>query len=158
MLRKAMDDLKLSKSSFKFRAIELNMPLAKLFQNLSVQEMLLAVPSRCLVNCSVNQAHGFIRAAKREKCKEALVKAVGDQIGPPCSMKLETMFKKSNKALSRPLVTRILFIARVAVVYQFECDVGSSVKKAAFRSHMDASLLQVVRVTIDLVHAALEAL
>ena len=157
MLRAAMNDtpgLNVQKSSFTAKAFDLAMPRLDLFDSLTTREILLAIPSEKLVRLSVLSLTCVVRAAKRDKCFNYLLMAVGKDIGPAYAKLLLEIIPKTNKAFGRAPVTRLLFLARLAVAYQFECDKVSIKQKGPNRIVLDQELVAAVRAAIDQVHAA----
>ena len=153
MLRAAMNDtpggLNVQKSSFTAKAFDLAMPRLDLFDSLTTKEILLAIPSEKLVRLSVLSLTCVVRAAKRDKFFNYLPKAVGKDIGPAYTKLLLEIIPKTNKAFGRAPVTRLLFLARVAVAHKFDCDVCSSVMLGPTRCKLEEDLIPTIQAAID---------
>jgi hypothetical protein len=136
-------------SSFTGKAFKLAMPRIVLFDALSTREIMLAIPAEKLVLFNVTNLLGVVRAAKREKYFEYLLVAVARDIGPDTAKKLALIIKKTNKAFGRAPVTRLLFLARVAVAHKFDCDVCSSVMLGPTRCKLEEDLIPTIQAAID---------
>jgi hypothetical protein len=141
-------------SSFSGKSLKLGMPRLFLFDSLTTREIILAIPAEKLVQLNATKLMGVVRAAKREKYFEYLLAAVGRDIGPVHAKTLAVLIKKTNKAFGRAPVTRLLFLARVAVAYKFDCDVCSSVMLGPTRCKLEEDLITTIRVAIDQIHVA----
>jgi hypothetical protein len=75
--------------------------------------------------------------------------AVARDIGPDTAKKLALIIKKTNKAFGRAPVTRLLFLARVAVAHKFDCDVCSSVMLGPTRCKLEEDLIPTIQAAID---------
>ena len=158
VLRAAMEDppgLNAKKSSFCSSSLELVMPRLALFESLTTREILLAIPAGKLVRMSVNNLMGLVRAAKRDKCFDYLLTALGYDIGPEYTKVLAQIIPRTNKVHGRAPVTRLLFLARLSIAIQFHTNTLTIRKEKGPKSvFFDMPLIVPVRKAIDQLHVA----
>jgi hypothetical protein len=146
--------LDVQQSTFSGKSFKIRLPCIDLFDSLTPREVILAIPSEKLVQLNVNHLMGLVRAAKREKYFEYLLTVVGRDIGPQHAKLLAAIIKKTNKVFGRAPVTKLLFLARVAVAYKFDCDTATVFTKKPRRTILDMKLITTLQKTIDQLHEA----